>query len=128
MPGKTCQGQRAGQSGPGLYRIEKQIRQQELSPQQIVLLRQEQSKPILDQFKSWLDATEPLTPPQGLLGRAIAYALKNWPKLTVYVNDALLRPDNNRAENAIRPFVVGRKNWLFSGSPSGAHASAAFLP
>lgn len=110
-----------------LYRIEKLIRQEELSPEQIFQLRQDKSKPVLKQFKKWLDATKPLTPPQGLLGRAIAYALNNWSKLIVYVNDALLKPDNNRAENALRPFVVGRKAWLFAGSPAGAHASATFF-
>jgi transposase len=110
-----------------LYRIEKQIRQDQLTPDQIHQRRQELSKPILDQFKQWLDATEPLTPPKGLLGRAINYALKNWEKLIVYVADGLLRPDNNAAENAIRPFVVGRKNWLFAGHPNGAAASATFF-
>lgn len=110
-----------------LYRIEKQIRKEELSSEQIHQLRQEQSKPVLEQFKKWLDATQPLTPPKGLLGTAIGYALKNWSKLTVYVDDALLKPDNNRAENALRPFVVGRKAWLFAGSPAGAHASATFF-
>lgn len=110
-----------------LYRIEKQIRQDQLTPGQIHQRRQEQSKPILDQFNEWLDATEPLTPPKGLLGTAINYALKNWEKLIVYVNDGLLKPDNNAAENAIRPFVVGRKNWLFAGHPNGACASATFF-
>jgi len=46
-------------------------------------------------------------------------------RLIVYIEDGRLRSDNNLAENSIRPFVVGRKNWLFSGSPGGAHASAA---
>jgi len=110
-----------------LYLIEKQIRQGQLATDQIYQRRQEQSKPILDQFKKWLDAAEPLTPPQGLLGKAIGYALKNWDKLMVYITDGRLKMDNNVAENAIRPFVVGRKNWLFAGNPSGAHASAAFF-
>jgi transposase len=110
-----------------LYRIEKQIRLDQLTPEQIYQRRQEQSKPILDQFKEWLDATEPLTPPKGLLGIAIKYALKNWDKLIVYISNGLLQPDNNVAENAIRPFVVGRKNWLFAGHPNGASASATFF-
>ena len=55
----------------------------------------------------------------------IAYALKQWDRLVVYLEDGRLRPDNNLAENAIRPFTVGRKNWLFSGHPRGADASAA---
>ena len=51
--------------------------------------------------------------------------LKQWDRLVRYLEDGRLRPDNNLAENAIRPFVVGRKNWLFSGHPNGAKASAA---
>lgn len=82
---------------------------------------------MLDQFEKWLEAKQPLTPPQGLLGKAISYVQKNWDKLIVYVKDGNLKPDNNVAENAIRPFVLGRKNWLFAGSPKGAEASAIFF-
>ena len=64
------------------------------------------------------------TPPKGLLGKAVSYALNQWPRLVGYLEDGRLAPDNNAAENAIRPFVVGRKNWLFSGTPEGAEASA----
>jgi transposase len=109
-----------------LYRIEKQIRQDQLTVEQIYQRRQEQSKPVLNQFKQWLDATEPLTPPKGLLGKAISYTLKNWKKLIVYITDGRLKPDNNVAENAIRPYVVGRKNYLFAGHPNGANAGATF--
>ena len=90
-------------------------------------LRQREAKPILDNFKLWLDVNQPLTPPEGLLGKAIQYALNNWEKLIVYIKDGRLGPDNNVAENAIRPFVVGRKNWLFAGAPKGAEASATFF-
>jgi transposase len=110
-----------------LYRIEKEARQQELDVNEIYQLRQEESKPLLDRFKMWLTTHQPLTPPKGLLGQAIGYTLSNWDKLIVYVKDGLLRPDNNLVENAIRPFVVGRKNWLFAGSPDGANASATLL-
>lgn len=65
------------------------------------------------------------TPPKGLLGKAIGYTVKRWDNLVRYLDDGKLRPDNNMEENAIRPFVVGRKNWLFSGYPRGAEASAA---
>jgi hypothetical protein len=64
------------------------------------------------------------TPPKGLLGKAVAYTLGQWERLVKYTENGLLTPDNNLAENAIRPFVVGRKNWLFSGNPDGAAASA----
>jgi transposase len=110
-----------------LYLIEKQARTQEMTVEQIHNLRQEKAKPILEAFEKWLETTQPLTPPQGLLGIAIKYALRNWSKLTVYIEDGRLKPDNNAAENAIRPVVLGRKNWLFSGAPKGADASAAFF-
>jgi transposase len=110
-----------------LYKIEKQARRQKLDADQIYRLRQQEARPLLDQFKDWLEATQPLTPPKGLLGQAISYTLANWEKLIIYLQDGRLRPDNNLVENAIRPFVVGRKNWLFAGSPDGARASATFF-
>jgi hypothetical protein len=62
--------------------------------------------------------------PKGLLGKALSYLEKSWTKLTVYTEDGRLSIDNNPAENAIRPFVIGRKNWLFSASVRGAKSSA----
>jgi len=110
-----------------LYQIEKDAKRRELDTFQIYQLRQDKSKPILDKFEAWLEANRPLTPPKGLLGQAISYTLANWEKLIIYIEDGRLRPDNNLVENAIRPFVVGRKNWLFAGSPDGAKASATFF-
>ena len=107
-----------------LYRIEKEARVKELSIPAHYELRQQQAKPVLDEFKLWLNEKAPLTPPGGLLGKAISYTLNQWSRLIAYLQDARLRPDNNLVENAIRPFVVGRKNWLFSGHPRGAEASA----
>jgi transposase len=110
-----------------LYKVEKEARRLELDAIQIYQLRQEKTKPLLDKFKDWLEINKPLTPPKGLLGQAISYTLTNWKKLIIYLEDGRLRPDNNLVENAIRPFVVGRKNWLFAGSPDGAKASATFF-
>ncbi len=110
-----------------LYQIEKLARESQMSIEQIHVLRQEKTQPILEAFEKWLQKTQPLTPPQGLLGIAINYALRNWDKLTVYTGDGRLKPDNNAAENAIRPFVLGRKNWLFAGAPNGADAAANFF-
>ena len=62
--------------------------------------------------------------PKSPLGEAIAYTLGLWPKLLTYLEDGNIPIDNNKIENAIRPFVIGRKNFLFSGSPRGANASA----
>jgi transposase len=107
-----------------LYRIEKEARVKELSVRDIYELRQQQAQPALEEFKHWLEEKAPLTPPGGLLGKAIGYTMNQWSRLIVYLQDGRLRPDNNLVENAIRPFVVGRKNWLFSGHPRGAEASA----
>jgi len=60
-----------------------------------------------------------------LLGKAINYTLNEWPCLERYTEDGIIKSDNKLVENAIRPFVVGRKNWLFSNTPRGARASAA---
>jgi len=92
----------------------------------IYQLRQEKAKPVLEAFKTWLGSKQQITPPKGLLGKAINYTLNHWEKLIVYIEDGRLSPDNNAAENAIRPFVVGRKNWLFAGHPNGAEAGATF--
>jgi len=62
--------------------------------------------------------------PKSLLGIAVNYTLKQWPRLIRYLDHGEVTPDNNAAENAVRPFVVGRKNWLFAGTPAGAAASA----
>jgi transposase len=107
-----------------LYSVEHQAEKQKLDSEQIKALRAEKSRPILDKLKALLDARIATTPPKSLLGKAIGYALKQWGRLLVYLEDGRLRPDNNLAENAIRPFAVGRKNWLFSGHPRGADASA----
>ena len=81
----------------------------------------------MDDFKKWLDVNKDITPPKGLLGKAIQYTLNHWGKLVVYLEDGRIKPDNNDAENAIRPFVLGRKNYLFAGHPNGAEAAATFL-
>lgn len=107
-----------------IYGLEKEAKRLELHPEAVLALRQEQARPILDNFHLWLLKRSAQTPPKGLLGKAITYALNQWDRLLVYLNEPMLTPDNNLAENAIRPFVLGRKNWLFAGNPKGAEASA----
>lgn len=107
-----------------LYLIEDQARDNGLAPDEVVALREKDSRPKLEEIKRILDRYASMTPPKSLLGKAITYALNLWPRLTIFPENANLRLDNNPAENAIRPFAVGRKNWLFSGSPRGADASA----
>lgn len=105
-----------------LYRIE--TLHKDSTPEQRYAARQQQAKPLLDAFKIWLDKAAVHTPPKSKLGVAIAYCLNQWPKLIRYIEDGRLSIDNNRAERAVRPFAVGRKNWLFCNTHTGADASA----
>lgn len=109
-----------------LYRIEKQLKARDPTPtpDEWLAVRREKSKPVMDAFKAWLDDIAPRLPPQGALGEAVNYTLGQWKKLTVFLDNPIVPPDNNRAENAIRPFVVGRKAWLFCHAQAGARASA----
>jgi transposase len=107
-----------------LYGLEKEARAQKLPPEAIRAMRVEKARPILDTFHQWLLKRTTQTPPKGLLGKAISYALNQWDRLLVYLEYPIVTPDNNMAENGIRPFVLGRKNWLFAGTPKGAEASA----
>ena len=108
-----------------LYKIEKDAKNSGLVNGDLLRERQEKAKPVLDEFKRWLDIKAEEAPPQSLLGKAITYSLNQWNRLIAYLESAHLTLDNNMAENTIRPFVIGRKNWLFSGTPEGACASAA---
>ncbi|MNM83888.1 Transposase IS66 family protein [compost metagenome] len=105
-----------------LYGIERDLK--EANDAERFKARQQRSQPILDQLKAWLDKTQPQVATQTALGKAVNYLASNWSRLVRYVEGGNLPIDNNRAENAIRPFVIGRKNWLFSDTPKGARASA----
>jgi transposase len=91
-----------------LYRVEKQARR--LDPEERYAHRQQQARPVLDDLRSWLDVTLPLEPPTSATGKALNYLHREWDKLIRYLDDGRIEIDNNGAENAIRPFVVGRKN------------------
>lgn len=75
-------------------------------------------------IKDWLLKSALQAPPQSAIGQAITYNLNQWQKLIRYVDNGHLNIDNNRAERAVKPFVIGRKNWLFANTASGANASA----
>lgn len=105
-----------------LYRIERDTK--DATDTERYQARQEHSTPILAQLNSWLDKTRPQVPPKSALGTALSYLADCWPTLTRYTDRGDLPIDNNRCENAIRPFVIGRKAWLFSATPAGANASA----
>jgi transposase len=107
-----------------LYAVEKLARDAEMTPEQRHKLRAEKAKPIWDELRAWLDRNLGAVPPQSLTGKAINYLAADWPRLIRYLDDGRVEISNVRVENAIRPFVVGRKAWLFSDTPAGAHASA----
>jgi hypothetical protein len=106
-----------------LYAVEKELH--ELDPEQRLQQRRAQAGPILEQLHAWLLKSLPDVPPSTLTGRALAYLHGQWAKLIAYLDDGRLSIDNNACERAIRPFVIGRRNWLFADTPRGAHASAA---
>ena len=105
-----------------LYRIEKQAR--DFSAQDRQAYRDAHARPVLEKLRDWVDAQLPQVPPRTASGEALAYLDEQWQRLTRYLDDGRLAIDNNLTENAIRPFVLGRKNWLFSDTVKGVGASA----
>jgi transposase len=105
-----------------LYRIETQIKH--LSVDEKYRARQQQATPILKEMKDWLDTSLTQVPPTSLTGKALGYLANQWSTLTVYCDDGRIEIDNNGVERAIRPFVIGRNNWIFSDTVKGAKASA----
>ena len=105
-----------------LYKIEKEA--SELSSDERLALRQEKARPKFDQFRAWLYQAAAEVLPKSALGKAVSYALNLLLRLEVYLENGDVPIDNNAAENAIRPFVVGRKNFLFHAETQGAKDSA----
>lgn len=105
-----------------LYKIERDCK--DATDAQRLLMRQQQSIPALNALQEWMTKTLPGVAPSSALGKALGYMKKYWSRLTRYTERGELPIDNNPCENAIRPFVVGRKGWLFSDTQAGAHASA----
>jgi transposase len=111
-----------------LYHEEHALRQafssRQLTKDAFLAQRQTLQKPKLEAMRAWLVAREGRSPPSLAFGKAVHYALGQWPRIERYLEHDLLTPDTNAIEQAIRPFALGRKNWLFSNTPLGAHASA----
>lgn len=105
-----------------LFSIEKKL--VDMTPTERHTIRIEQSCPVLEAFSAWLRYQTPRVLPKSSLGKAIAYCKNQWSKLIVFLEDGRLEIDNNRAERSIKPFVIGRKGWMFSNTPRGATASA----
>jgi len=95
-----------------------------MRPEQRLEVRTAHSAPIMERFYAWLEALSSQVLPESRFGKAVHYTLGQWPKLTTFLSHGEVPIDNNRCENAIRPFVLGRKGWLFSDTVHGAVASA----
>ena len=107
-----------------LYQIETVCK--EMEPTDRCNIRQERSLPIIEGIFARLEELKPVSLPSEPLSKAIDYALNQRESLMRYLEDGRLKPDNNTAENAIRPLALGRKNWLFAGSERGGRAAALF--
>jgi hypothetical protein len=107
-----------------MFELERDYDDKDVSYEDRAKLREIHSKPLAGGFFKWVEAMQSEVTPKSLLGKAITYAMnqKNW--LMNFLLDGRLELSNNRAERCIRPFTIGRKNWLFSYSPKGAKASA----
>lgn len=105
-----------------LYAIERQVK--DASPEERVRVRKDRSLPILADLRKWLDVSLGVVVPQSLTGKALAYLNGQWPKLVRVFDHGEVPLDTNLVENAIRPFAIGRKNWLFADTVHGAEASA----
>jgi len=105
-----------------LYAIERAAK--DATPAARQQLRDERARPLVEALRRWLDDALPRVAPQTLTGKALGYLDHQWPKLVRIFDDGRIPLDTNLVENAIRPFVVGRKNWLFADTTRGAHASA----
>ncbi len=124
-PGARAQAQKALGFIRQLYAIERLIKNQ--SPEERKACRDQRSRPLLAQFRQWIDETLMLAETRdGLLKTAYTYLVNQWPKLLVYLEDGRLHIDNNHAERFNRPIAQGRKQWLFAQSEAGAHATAAW--
>ncbi len=105
-----------------LFKVERKYR--DASPEERHRRRQEELAPLIEELRAWTIASKGRVPPASLSGKAIAYLDNQWPKLERVLEDGRLELSTNAIERAIRPFVIGRKAWLFADTPSGATASA----
>ncbi|MCI6485865.1 MAG: IS66 family transposase [Bacteroidales bacterium] len=109
-----------------LYTLEANLRDEGAGYERIAAERQAKALPIMDAMEQWMETVHTQCTPADPMGKALDYAYKQWPKLRRYALDGRYRIDNNPVERAQRPSVIGRKNYLFSKSDSGAVDNAIF--
>lgn len=107
-----------------LYKVERQASENNLSNEARHALRQEKSRPIVADLYDWLIDNKARVLPQSPIGKAIAYVLNHWDGLQTFLSDGRVEIDNNATERDIKPFVIARKNFLFSCTPKGADSLA----
>ena len=107
-----------------IYQVEKLAKSRGGSPAVRQALRNEYSRPAMHRLGKWIAAVHPHVEPRSPLGKALTYAINQWPSLERFLDDGHLPIDNNAVEREIRPIVVGRKNWLFAGSDEGGDRAA----
>ena len=105
-----------------LFAIEAKIQDQ--TPEKRVMIRKKESQPIITTIRNLIDTYAPKALPSSKIGKAIGYLSNEWPHLLHFLENGHVALSNNRVENAIRPFAIGRKNWIFQNTARGAHASA----
>lgn len=110
-----------------LFKIESDARELGLSAEDIKLMREQESKPVLAEMKTWLDQQSLVALPQSAFGKAVQYCLRNWTELNNYLLDGRLRFDNNLAEQEMKRVAIGRKNWLFLGSDNGGEQAEVLM-
>lgn len=122
MRSSGCKAKEALDQINRLFAIERDLAQS--TPEERLRVRQQRSRPVVEEFRKWLDSIAADILPKSLFGTAVHYARHQWPKLVRFLENGRIELSNNRAERSIKPFVIGRKNWLFSNTPRGARASA----
>ncbi len=126
LPAKLKDGQSAAKQGLDfcnkLFAVERVLH--DLTAEERYEGRSVKSRPILNEFRDWLNYQRARMTPKSATGVAVHYCLNQWDKLEAFLLDGRLELDNNRSERSIKPFVIGRKAWLFNNTPRGATASA----
>jgi hypothetical protein len=99
----------------------------DLPPDKRQFIRNEKARPIADALHQWMLAHRQKVPDGSGTARALDYSLKRWKALTGYLDDGAVPIDNNWVENQIRPWALGRSNWLFAGSLRNGQRAAAVM-
>ena len=109
-----------------LYELEANLKARNATPEETAAERQAKALPIMETMESWMQAAAKTCTPSDLLGKALDYAYKLWPRLRRYAENGIYQIDNNPVERGQRPSVMGRKNYLFSKNDRGAEDNAIF--